>query len=51
MIKIKKLSEEKLENIKGGATITLWTGIVIASLIVFISGIFEGITDPKECRS
>ena len=43
MIIIKVIKEEQLENIKGGATISVWTGIAIAAIVVFISGIIEGL--------
>ena len=49
MIKIKKIDTEQLEKIKGGTMISVWTGIVIAAVVIFISGIIEGITNPKEC--
>ncbi len=49
MIIIKEIKEEQLENIKGGATISVWAGIAIAAIVVFISGIVEGITNPAKC--
>ena len=45
MIIIHKIDEKELENIKGGA-ISVWTGIAIAAIIIFISGIIEGLTKP-----
>ena len=48
MIKIRKIDEIELENIKGGA-ISVWTGIAIAAIVIFISGIIEGITNPQKC--
>ena len=50
MINMKQLKEEELENIKGGNVITIWTGIVIASIIIFFSGVIEGITNPERCN-
>ncbi len=47
---MEKLSEEKEENIKWGAMISVWTGIVIAAIAVFISGVIEGITNPSRCN-
>ncbi len=47
--KIEQLSTEKQESIKGGA-ISVWTGIIIAALAVFLSGIIEGITNPTSCN-
>ena len=48
MIKIRKIDEKELESIKGGA-LSVWTGIAIAAIIIFISGIIEGITNPQKC--
>ena len=42
MITIRKIDEIELENIKGGA-ISVWTGIAIAAIVIFISGIIEGL--------
>ena len=50
MIIIVKLDNETLETIKGGATISVWTGIAIAAVVIFISGIIEGITNPQKCK-
>ena len=47
---MQEIKKEKLEQIKGGSVITVWTGIAISALIVFISGVIEGITNPKECN-
>lgn len=51
-MKIKTINNEQLENIKGGATtaFSVWTGVVIASIVIFISGIIEGITNPERCN-
>ncbi len=51
MIIIKRIEEEKLESIKGGASnlFTVWTGIGIAAIVIFISGIIDGITNPTRC--
>ena len=46
MITIRKIDEKELENIKGGAALSVWTGIAIAAIIIFISGIIEGLTKP-----
>ena len=48
MIKIRKIDEKELESIKGGA-LSVWTGIAIAAIVIFISGIIEGITNPQKC--
>ena len=44
------IQENQLEKIKGGATISVWTGIAVAAIVVFISGIIEGITNPTKCN-
>ena len=49
MINIKKISSEELNNIKGGTTISVWTGIIYSSIIIFISGLIEGFTNPSKC--
>lgn len=51
MIKIEKISNKNLEKIKGGASITVWGGVLIAAAIVFISGLIEGITNPPRCNN
>ena len=48
MIKIIKLKNDKLDNIKGGA-LTIWTITGITALVIFISGIIKGITNPEGC--
>ena len=50
VMNIEKINEEKQETIKGGAMISVWTGIVIAAVAVFISGVIEGITHPMRCN-
>ena len=49
MTKIEKLNEQQLENIKGGAVPYVWIGIAVATLLIFLSGVIDGITNPKEC--
>ena len=43
------LAEKELENVKGGAVPYVWIGIAVAAIVIFISGIIDGITNPKEC--
>lgn len=50
MVKIKIIEEKQLDKIKGGATISVWTGIVVAAIVIFISGVIEGITNPERCN-
>ncbi len=42
-------SENKeLEQIVGGGC-SVWVGIAIAAVIVFLSGVIEGFTNPGRC--
>ncbi len=47
-IKIKNLSCSAMEEITGGAN---WIGIalVVAAVVVFISGVINGYTNPERC--
>lgn len=47
---MKSISTSELERIKGGASISVITGVVIAAIVVFISGVIEGITNPARCH-
>ena len=47
---MKQLDMVAQESIQGGAMISVWTGIVIAALAVFLSGLIEGITNPERCN-
>jgi hypothetical protein len=51
VIIIKRIQEEQLETIKGGNSplFTVWTGVAIAAIVVFISGVIDGITNPNRC--
>lgn len=49
MIKIEILASTELENIKGGTSITVWSGIIISTITIFIAGLIEGITNPSKC--
>ena len=43
-----KINEENLNRIKGGTiTEAIWTGIAIASIAIFISGIIKGLIKLK----
>ncbi len=46
---MRKLSDEEGLSIKGGAGFSIWAGIVIAALAIFVSGIIEGVTNPAKC--
>ena len=42
-----EIKDEKLDKIKGGMSISpVWIGIGIAALVVFLSGVIEGLTKP-----
>ena len=48
---MKKIDEENLEKIKGGEVVSaVWIGIAVAAIVVFISGVIEGITNPEKCH-
>lgn len=49
MINIKKVSNEDLDKISGGGVEWFAVGLGIVTLIVFISGIIEGYTNPGRC--
>ena len=46
---MQKIDNEKLDGIKGGEMVSFWSFIAVSSLVVFISGVVEGITNPKRC--
>lgn len=46
---MKKLNNKELEKIQGG--FSAWVAIGIASTILFLSGVFEGIVHPKSCSA
>lgn len=48
---MRKLSNFELENVKGGIALStaIAIGVGISAVIVFISGVISGITNPEEC--
>lgn len=50
MIKIEKLTDNEMNKLRGGEGMTLWIALGISALVVFISGVFEGITNPSHCN-
>lgn len=54
MIKIEKLTINQLEDIQGGAAVTIstgvWIGLIVSTIVVFLSGVIEGITNPEKCK-
>lgn len=50
VIKIEKINDKELEKINGGGTAGIWIGLGVAAALVFISGVIEGISNPKNCN-
>jgi len=44
---MRKLKDNELERIEGG--FSTWAAIGIASLVIFVSGVIDGIVHPKSC--
>lgn len=51
VIKIIKVDDTQMEKIKGGSVPYVWIGIAVAALIIFLSGVVDGIANPKACGS
>jgi lactobin A/cerein 7B family class IIb bacteriocin len=51
VINIKVLENEELDNIKGGSATAIWIGLAITAVVVFASGLIEGITNPERCNA
>lgn len=49
-MKIKQLKNAELEKIQGGEVATIWVALGISSLVIFICGVIEGITNPTRCN-
>ncbi len=49
VITIIKVNDEKLEKISGGSVEWLGIGLAIAAIVIFLSGVFEGYTNPGRC--
>ncbi len=52
---MKVLNDNELERVTGGAigttTLIVLIGIGVVSLIVFLSGVFNGYTNPGRCNN
>ncbi len=46
--KLKVVDVFELENVKGG--VSGWVLVGVAAFIVFLAGVFEGITNPSPCE-
>ncbi len=46
---MKKLDNKKLERIEGG--FSTWAALGIASIVIFVSGLVDGIVHPKSCEN
>ncbi len=44
-----KINNKELERIEGG--FSTWAALGIASIVIFISGLVDGIVHPKSCES
>lgn len=51
MINIEIVNNNKLEKISGGGVEWFGVGLGIVTLVVFISGIIEGYTNPGRCSN
>ena len=49
LISMQRMDNNSLGKINGGFSV--WTGLAIAAIVVFIAGILEGFTNPKECNN
>ena len=48
---MKVVENEKLEKVKGGEGIAaVWIGLAVTAIVIFISGVIEGITNPERCN-
>ena len=47
VVRMKKIDDESLEKIKGGEAISaVWIGLAVTAIVIFISGVIEGLTKP-----
>lgn len=48
---MKVVENNELEKIKGGEVMTaVWIGLAVTAIVIFISGVIEGITNPERCN-
>ncbi len=41
------IEEIEMQNITGG--VSAWVGVAISAIVIFLSGVIEGITNPTRC--
>lgn len=46
---MKKIEEKELDKISGGGLEWFGIGVAITTIVIFISGIIEGFTNPGRC--
>lgn len=44
---MKKMTMEEMKEIKGGFSV--WAGLGIAAIIVFLTGVIDGFVHPNSC--
>lgn len=47
---MKKIDDDKLDLIKGGEIGTVWVFVIVSAVVVFLSGVIEGFTNPSKCN-
>lgn len=47
---MRELEKEEMKNIDGGASATLIT-TVVAGIVIFITGILSGYSNPQKCNN
>ncbi len=45
---MKEMNRQQLESVKGGFSV--WAGLVITAIVIFVVGIVDGFVHPKECE-
>ena len=50
-ILIKKLDDNMLEKVNGGSLEWVGVGLLVTALVVFLSGVLEGFTNPGRCSN
>ena len=50
---MKNLNNLELERINGGMSVSAGVsiGVVVTAIVVFLSGVIEGITNPGRCNN